>query len=1761
MAEQQQNLSRFEPFQTKPVQKSGAIGISMVPTQVLRKNTGTQLTKDTSGTDKGSVGLDEMERRNQSSSCHERPQEISKDRIRQVDKPRTVARNRDSENKTALFVKFAETLQKDFDIFGYLLQRLPNGMDFTYINQTIDKRTGNTVIELQCPSRRDAERLEDELYQSNDVCDTSVCCFYSFEEACNLTMSTKQECEVLLAECVEDLVKRAELSLAAHQVKIEDLKENLGKLKKTKSKFLSLENFGIVDQEQKALEDKIKELELQKGEFQNFIMTAHRKFVELKDSPVCAKPAREIMKAFGVECNRLDKALPMYARRSDILDTVKKNQVSVIIGETGSGKSTQMAQYLYQSGFANTGMIVCTQPRKIAAISVATHVASEMGTSVGEIIGYKVGMQEMKTSLTKVMFMTDYVLLRECLKDRHLSSFSCIIIDEAHERSIFTDLLLGMIKSCLAVRTDLRVVITSATIEPEVFVQYFRLCPVLSVSGRMFPVDIIWKEQDSDIESISNHIEECVRKAIDVHYHQPEEDILVFVTSPQETEKCCEKFMAYTEGRNENCVCLQLHGKLQADEQRKVFDTLLGKRKVVFATNSAETSVTIPGIRYVIDTGLVKEMSYDPKRKMNTLAVTTVTKSSADQRKGRAGRLGPGICYRLYTENEYDKMKSNMVPEILRVNLGQAMLKLIELDIDPLEFDFVLSPSKEIMKSAVMELEDLGAVSARTITNLGKWISKLPFDPKFGVFIYDALAIGAGLEGIVIAASCSRGSIFFRTGATDEKEQADRKKIPFCHADGDLMTMLNVFREWIRQPEKARGPWCFDNSINGKTMKGIKEVVKDVLITLKREMQTDVPFKFDDHGKIDHMLIKPLLKTFSGNVSHYLGHPKAGYVLATKDQRIEVHPSSALMSLASQPEWLVFDQVMRTSKDFAMNITPISEEMVIKGIEEGSLNVDIGKARSKRILPLSTAYVGPQIFKEVVGIRYTALRALEAALVEKCHGSVVVVEADRENGELKIFSKSSNQQTLEGSLDNVLNPIKDNILEEEKEEKLGVKSTDRSSVRAVLGAGGCTKTLFMPDEYKVVMIHCAVNKTQELEYEDVFEHFSKFGKIAKCSKYHFKKNAPSLWGQVIYQKTEDAVQAVALTKGNPDLSARPDMRMSNDQSEKFKVRMQWCRRRSRGFGFVTFGSVIDADNAVRKVQVLVGISLAKIRPSKSKTPCQSVAGQIHVAGLSQMVNEDVLRESIAKSLNLDPVIGITKVTVIREKVGLESEENLNMMKRRLHAEIENYVKQGTYELELRAPQRETEINFNAFVTFDKPEDGQVVCDKMDHKFVLNDQIVSAKPVLNCSLYIPKGIYEMSGDAVNQCVRELEAEGVRMKKKTLRNENVIVEITTEDVETLVRARRSFQDIIKGEVVECDDPATLKSLFTWEGKNKLNQIMNKTETLIVTDNRMMSVSVHGLQQNRQRAKQKIDEYLLEISSGNSEVLDLKGEGKPPGVLKAIFLKYSFDFCKLREETGLVTVRLDLRNHRIVLSGPDSAVTTAKTLIRDIIESLSPDGFRGEEDEPECVTCFCPVEQKVLYRAECCGHPYCKDCLQAQVQTSIINREYPMKCEMEDCNTLFTWRDIINLSKMGHIKIPELTDSSVGKFVQENKQHYRFCVTPDCPIVYRVTESGKSFSCPECKIKICTSCHVQFHDGITCAMYKVPGNEDPPMTRWFAENTANRKRCPNCGIPIEKNDGCNNMLCLSCRKHICWLCLEFFDGSGACYGHLLTAHGSFV
>ena len=580
----------------------------------------------------------------------------------------------------------------------------------------------------------------------------------------------------MINSCAKEIREKADGVMADHDKKIKEVEREIGRLPKGKKrKGMSLELFDEVEPKKKALNTKIAELKNQKREFFKFMEDFHEKIQALEETgSELSQKLTQLRTCFGRERRQLETALPIYARKTEIIETVRDSQVCVLLAETGSGKSTQITQYLYEAGFADGGLIVCTQPRKVAATSLANYVSGQMGSPPGQLVSSIVGARGKRSAKTAILYMTDHALLNECLRDPTLSKYSCVIVDEAHERSIFTDLLLGMIKRTLNQRKDLRIVITSATINPGLFMSYFSGCQKLEISGRMFPVEISWKEMSCED---GEYVKEAVSMACEVHRTEGNGDVLVFLTSPAEIQKACD--MMSSKVRPAEVDCLPLHGKLRPEDQKKVFQQLVGKRKIIFATNCAETSVTIPGIKFVIDSGMVKEMRYDARRNMNSLEVRPINQSSAEQRKGRAGRTEAGKCFRLYTKEKYQAMDKRSTPEILRIHLGQAILKLMELGIgDPTLFDFVESPPSESLQSACQSLISLGAIQEGCLTELGRKMARLPMEPRLAKLLVEGINEGVGNEALILTSvAAANGSIFFRMGTDEEKKQHDMRKV------------------------------------------------------------------------------------------------------------------------------------------------------------------------------------------------------------------------------------------------------------------------------------------------------------------------------------------------------------------------------------------------------------------------------------------------------------------------------------------------------------------------------------------------------------------------------------------------------------------------------------------------------------------------------------------------------------------------------------------------------------------------------------------------------------------------------------------------------------------------------------------------------------------------------------------------------------------------------------------------------------------------
>ena len=766
--------------------------------------------------------------------------------------------------------------------------------------------------------------------------------------------------------------RRIQCALQGHDVKIKAIE----RMVTTRDYSMSPTEFQHYNSQRKIHEAKLEELLLQRNEFEKRTGELKHELLSLSHENV-KEAAMSIRSRVGLEIGKLTTALPIYARRSEIKATVRKHQVSIILGETGSGKSSQLPQYIYEAGFGDMGTIVCTQPRKVAAMSLAKHVAQEMASPLGKLVGYQVGGVRNMTSKANVVYMTDFTLLNDCIRDPLLKKYSCIIIDEAHERTVYTDLLIAMIKKCLPARPDLRLIVTSATIDPDIFMRYFDDCPLLQVSGRMFPVEVFYQEG-----SIQNHMHEAVRLALKLHAREKTGDILVFLTSPADIDRACNMFNA------QGCKVLPLHGRLQPADQNKIFEPVArGVRKVIFATNCAETSLTIPGIKFVIDSGLVKEKTYDGARNMESLEVRRISKSSANQRKGRAGRTDSGQCYRLYTREQFDAMDAMTTPEIFRVHLGQMLMKLMELGVDdPLSFEYVQAPHPESFNTAMTLLNRLGACTSGTLTELGMRMAKLPLEPRLARFILQAADEGIPFTATVAASLCTlAGNIFFRSGTDEEKDKADKLKIRFCDQQGDMLTMILAFREWDGIAEKGKSNWCIKNSLNAKSMRMVRDTVKEIRGVLQTELGMRVDHKFEEEDKIREILPKSLLRSFCDSLAFFSGYERAGYFLCETGRkaqltRVQAHPSSAFRFLAKTPRWVVYSQLLTTSQSFILNLTSVKEDWVKELTSDGTIDIDIEDLRQKELQVELTGRIGISTGYRLKGPRYAMLGSLEEEL-------------------------------------------------------------------------------------------------------------------------------------------------------------------------------------------------------------------------------------------------------------------------------------------------------------------------------------------------------------------------------------------------------------------------------------------------------------------------------------------------------------------------------------------------------------------------------------------------------------------------------------------------------------------------------------------------------------------------------------------------------------------------------------------------------------
>ncbi|XP_023728927.1 ATP-dependent RNA helicase DEAH11, chloroplastic [Lactuca sativa] len=1469
------------------------------------------------------------------------------------------------------------------------------------------------------------------------------------------------------------------------------------------------------------------------------------------------------------ECRRLDDGLPIYADRKEIIWQIHCQQALVLVGETGSGKSTQLVQFLTDSEVAANKSIVCTQPRKLAAMSLATRVQEE---TRGCLEDNSVICSPTYSSLqfdSRVIYTTDHCLLQHYMNDKNFSSISCIIVDEAHERSLNTDLLLALIKDLLHRRSDLRLIIMSATADSDQLSKYFFGCGTFHVVGRTFPVDIkyIHSHSHSDSGFIPNYVSDVVRTVGEIHRNEGPGTILAFLTSQMEVEWACEQFKLMS------TVALPLHGKLSHDEQHRVYLDYPDKRKVIFSTNLAETSLTIPGVKYVVDSGMVKESRYEPTTGTNVLRVSQVSQSSANQRAGRAGRTEPGKCYRLYSEADFKSMPFHQEPEIRQVNLGIAVLRILALGIhDVNTFDFIDAPSDSAIESAIKNLVQLGAIvfenGVHKLTKDGRMLVKLGIEPRLGKMILKCFEHRLGREGVVLAAvMANSSSIFCRVGREEDKQKSDCYKVQFCHPGGDLFTLLSVYRNWEQIPREKRNQWCWDNSINAKSMRRCQEAVIEIENCLQNELNIIIPTYWhwtpesNSKSEYDNILRDVILSALAENIAMYSGNDNLGYQVASTGTHVHLHPSCSLLIFNERPDWVVFGEIIAMPNQYLVCVSAVNFESLhtLSPPEFNISQIDRRKLQSKVL----TGF-GSTLLKRFCGKANSSLKHLLSQIRDVVKDDRIGLEVSVDRNEVHIFASTEHMDRVFEFINAALEREM-KWLENECIEKTLFSGRHTSSPVALFGAGGEIKHLEL--DKKCLTVDILVSCSSDVEEKELLSlletRFS--GKICSVHRFPFPGATDKMekWGRVTFLTPEAAENAIKLsTIDIPGglLTIVPSRHGGENKFLTFpavKAKISWPRRRNRGIAFVKCESPDDIP------AIIQDFSMAFIRGRSIRCkPSMKSNDSVMLVGIDNDIFEAELFDELRSATNRNIVdIYLPRGMIIQDPSIVALEEAL-LREIRAFMPVGNNnrnecVGVHIFEPELADYFMKAEISFDGSLHLEAAKaleqiDGKALSGCQPWQKMKSQQLFHS--TVSCSA----SVYMVIKDQLHSLLKHLELRnGAKFLFDKNDNGSYRVKISAKATKIMAESRRPLEELMNGKTVSDPRLTTpiLQLVLSREGFAIQKSIQRETGTYFLFDRHNQSIRIFGPLTNIDRAQNRFVNALVTLHETKQLDIHLRGPDFPPDLMKKVVGKFGPDLHGLKEKFPGSDFTLNTRHHTISVRGNKELKQNVEETIHHLVKT-SPDA-ESQSQAASCPICLCDVEDG--FRLEKCGHEFCRMCLMEQCESAIKSHSgFPMICAHENCPAMILTVDLRSL--LAAEKLEELFRASLSSFVGSSAGKYKYCPSPDCPSVYRVAMKegggGQPFVCGACSVETCTRCHLEYHPFLSCDKY-LEFKRDPDMSlKEWMRGKEDVRVCPSCGFTIEKIEGCNHMEC-RCGRHICWVCLEVFNNSGECYRHLSTVH----
>ncbi|KAK3005573.1 hypothetical protein RJ639_016035 [Escallonia herrerae] len=1362
--------------------------------------------------------------------------------------------------------------------------------------------------------------------------------------------------------------------------------------------------------------------------------------------------------------------------------------------------------------------------------------------------------------------MTDHCLLQHYMNDKKLSRVSCIIVDEAHERSLNTDLLLALIKKLLHQRVDLRLVIMSATADANQLAEYFFGCGTFTVVGRNFPVDIRYVPCASEVNpgtcTVASYVYDVVRMVNEIHRTEKEGTVLAFLTSQMEVEWACEKFQA------PYAVALPLHGKLSHDDQLRAFANHPGKRKVIFATNLAETSLTIPGVKYVVDSGMVKESKFEPGSGMNVLRVSRISQSSAHQRAGRAGRTEPGRCYRLYSEQDLELMPLHQEPEIRRVHLGVAVLRIFALGMKDVKgFDFVDAPSGKAIEMAIRNLTQLGAVEQKNdvyeLTKEGNDLARLGIEPRLGKMVLKCCDHGLGKEGVVLAALLANSSsVFCRVGTEEDKRKSDRLKVQFCHRNGDLFTLLSVFREWELVHPNKKKQWCWDHSINAKSMRRCQDTVNELDTCLQNEVHKIVPSYWvwnPLHTQHETTLKHIILSSLAENAAMYSGYDELGYEVAMTGKHVQLHPSCSLLAFSQRPSWVVFSEILSTSNQYLVCVSAIDVESLPTLCPPPLF--DVIEMDNRKLEMKALTGFGSMLLKKLCGKSNNGLLHLVTRIRIACNDDRIGVEVDVVHNKILLFASSKDIEKACTFVGDVVEYESKLLRNECLEKGLYLGGRGVSPAVALFGAGAEIKHLELENRCLTVdVFHSGAKAVDEKDFL-MFLDRNTSGSICAVHKFagigQDNEDKPK-WGSITFLTPDAAKEATKLNGVEfmgSSLKVVPSRGTYGGDHKIFsfpavKAKVYWPRRYSKGFAIVKCeqkdvpGMVDDFSN------MFIGGKFVRCEAGMRE------ADSVVIAGLDRELSEAEILGELRTLTNRK----ILDVFLVRG----DSVENLSCdsCEKALLREVSPFMPKSpdgnSVYIQVFPPQPK-DTYMRALIAFNGSLhlEAAKALEQIEGKVLpgcLSWQKIKCQQLFHSFVSCPSPVYSVIKKQLDSLLSRLRhRKGAECSLHRNENGSYRVKISANATKTVAELRGPLEKLMRGKTIDHADltPTVLQFLFSRDGCILMKSIQKDTGTYILFDRQSLNVRIFGSPDKIAMAEQRLVQSLLTIYESKQLEVHLRGGVLPPDLMKRVVEKFGPELHGLKEKVPAAEFTLNTRRHVISMHGSKHLKQQVEDLIYDIAQTSGPP-MQRIENKSDCPICLCEMEEG--YKLESCAHEFCRSCLVEQCESAIKSQDsFPIRCTHVGCGALILLTDLRSL--LSNDKLEELFRASVGAFVATSRGSYRFCPSPDCPAVYQVADSGSAgrpFFCGACYVETCTRCHLEYHPYLLCEKYR-EFKEDPDSSlKEWSKGKEHVKNCPVCGFTIEKVDGCNHVEC-RCGKHICWVCVEFFGSSEDCYGHL--------